>query len=73
MLLATDGVVVTSADVSDFVCRLRLIPRKICYVKCLVEEVQCSKLFQDFTRGICYIRPGWNAAACRDVRQDVPG
>ena len=25
--------------------------------KCLVEGVQCSKLFQDFTRGICYIRP----------------
>ena len=54
-----------SSDVSDFVCRLGLIPRKICYVKCLVEGVQCSKLFQDFTRSICYIRP-WMER--RDVR-----
>ena len=59
-LLASDGVsdvpymeVVTSVTSSAGLANT--LEDLLC--KCLVEGVQCSKLFQDFTRGICYIRP----------------
>ena len=46
---------------SDIVCWLGLLLS----CKCLVEGVQCSASFQDFTRSIHYIRPLMER---RDVR-----
>ena len=57
-----------SSDVSDFVCRLGLIPWKICYVSVLWKEYSVQSCFKTLQGVFVILGPGWNAAACRDVR-----